>query len=410
MNAAYKILRWAPGVAALGLLFVNGYATLNCRKPAGCVDPYWSSFWIISYSDGYERRALIGQAMRFLFGAEISYQALNSCAILLCCASLLSFWLLVWRPLFQTNRGRLLLVAVISGPPSVLMLEVLGDPLTACLLLALLFLVVTRHVEGWALYMTAAAVFLALLAIHEASAFLFVPFLVLSLSFSLGRRPPILVAILVMIASVVVFVVLLNAQPSQQPSMAIVSRAGDFYYGDSEKLPSFGVLLRQELTSYLRLPDGPPRFVIRFLGALLWPAIILLAASHALRNAGALRIFLFLLLAASPLFVIAHDWGRFGIYLLILSLCLSVCYPDAPLDSLPGAKIVARLIQGTRAIFRSASVYGCLPLLYVAGKDYRIGGLGHYSLALAVGVCALQAWWAYGSAEKPEPTSPSRYP
>ena len=61
---------------------------VDCGQNTGCVNPYWANFWLISYADGYERRAFLGQAMRFCFGDSISYVALNTIALVIV------FWVL----------------------------------------------------------------------------------------------------------------------------------------------------------------------------------------------------------------------------------------------------------------------------------------------------------------------------
>lgn len=387
-----KLLHGVPLLIAAVVLAANVYTTLNCRKPAGCVDPYWSSFWILSYSDGYERRALLGQAMRLLLGTEIGYRALNAVAGLLVVACLILFWLLVQRALRQTREGTLVLVALVSGPPTILLLEVLGDPLTFCLLLALAFLLASSYLRSWGVCLAAIAVTLVMLAAHEAAAFLFMPFVALAATAALGRRPRLPLIVLAALACAAAFALLFNAQPRDLPSMAVVLASGELYRGGGEILPSFGNLLRQEITSYLEIPRGPPRFVMRFMGALAWPLIILLAVSHIMGHARALKLFAALALAASPLFVIAHDWGRFGVYLLILSLCLALRDRHATLQSLPGTRLVDSLMRITRPLFVHPHVYASLPLVFIAGRDYRISGLTQYNLVVLVGVCVLHAW------------------
>jgi hypothetical protein len=66
---------------AFFLFFFNVRRANHCGQNGGCIDAYWANFWLISYADGYERRALVGQVMRMLFGESMSYIILNVIAM-----------------------------------------------------------------------------------------------------------------------------------------------------------------------------------------------------------------------------------------------------------------------------------------------------------------------------------------
>jgi hypothetical protein len=103
-----------------------------------------------------------------------------------------------------------------------------------------------------------------------------------------------------------------------------------------------------------------------------WPILFLSVAYIFLKDRKSLKIFIILLLISLPLYVIAHDWGRFAIYSFFLSLICSFFYQEKVIN-------FGKLDQGMDLLQSKLKlqypVVALFPLLYISYDSYRIHGL-----------------------------------
>jgi hypothetical protein len=306
----------------LGLLLAifNISQVLYCQQKLGCINEYWAQFWLTSFDDGYSRRALLGQLMRWLIGVEIPYQYINILGFL--AAVLILGFLLVWYfRQYLKERWVIPCAMLMSGPSATLLFEVLADPLQLCFIVLLPFLFIQKYRFIALAYGLVAGV--VMIAIHEASIFIFIPavFLIYQLSNSRGLKIKNIIFYVVIIASLYMFV--LDSQIVDAHSMSILAKDGSVFTLYQSSLPSFGTLLQEELLFYFGSLKGIIYFLLKILRVTFWPILFLSVAYVFLKDRKSLKIFIILLLISSPLYVIAHDWGRFAIYSFFLSLICS---------------------------------------------------------------------------------------
>lgn len=355
----------------LGLLLAifNISQVLYCQQKLGCINEYWAQFWLTSFDDGYSRRALLGQLMRWLIGVEIPYQYINILGFL--AAVLILGFLLVWYfRQYLKERWVIPCAMLMSGPSATLLFEVLADPLQLCFIVLLPFLFIQKYRFIALAYGLVAGV--VMIAIHEASIFIFIPavFLIYQLSNSRGLKIKNIIFYVVIIASLYMFV--LDSQIVDAHSMSILAKDGSVFTLYQSSLPSFGTLLQEELLFYFGSLKGIIYFLLKILRVTFWPILFLSVAYVFLKDRKSLKIFIILLLISSPLYVIAHDWGRFAIYSFFLSLICSFFCQEKVIN-------FGRLDQGMDLLQSKLKlqypVVALFPLLYISYDSYRIHGL-----------------------------------
>lgn len=355
---------WGLGAA---LLVMNLSGVIKCSTPSYCVADYWYHFWLVGYSDGLLRRAALGELFPRIVGDPVDALTLSVTAIVVVVSMLVLTGTRYLRS--HGHRAPVVFVLVFAGPLPALCFEVLGDPLQAALLLALLFVLVQpripRPLRGASVLLVATMVLL----VHEAAAFLIVPFLYAAHCQLEGRSPHLVTAGALACVAASVAVAAGFAQSLEGSGAGLLLRDESVVHAPPHGLPSFVALLQDELTTRL----GSLRAVVRTLGLFprvaLWPVAVVVTCFILARDTALPRNFGLLSAASLPLYVIAHDWGRFSVYTLMLALALSSvgsAPPPAsnPLRALPAAALQRLLVSA-----------GVVLVATRAHAQYRVNGL-----------------------------------
>lgn len=375
------------GFFALGL--VAFYVVAEFRAHSGLLgvrgpDAYWALHWTRDYSDGFVRRGLLGEMLRLLGIDTTDYLLVT----VLAWSASLALALLLIEAAFLLSRGlnaleaNLFLLVVAASPATDgLIAETTGDPVQ--LLLAAYMVVhwlvfVARPLCAW----WAAAVFglFGLIAglIHEGTLFLVFPAAVVS-ALVLVRTPAARAAAgaYLLGSAIAVGSVLLASQPAASSiaggymhvGAASMAMPGNSFQSLSELLAiesakNFG----QGIAGYLLI-------VKRLVGSLLIPLYLACLVAAVSFGAGdyspadrkrVWATFAIPVLLSAPLYLIAHDWGRFGGYAIMQSLLLLGFWrtPEAPGQNSDRAWILGITLALAVAI---------LPMPWL--EAYRINGL-----------------------------------
>jgi hypothetical protein len=227
---------------------------------------------------------------------------------------------------------------------------------------------------------------LIVVMIHEAAIFLLLPSIYLICRLSVKRRPGYLLLAFIMVLLTIGTVLFLNTQEPNSSGMALLTTNSTEYFPPSNAMPPFIDLLKYEFLYYFGSAEGPIRLILKVLGSFLWPVMILLAIGNILKTETVFRIFIYLLLPSLPLYVIAHDWGRFAIYTLCLSFVLYGIIPDRRTPIFPYFvnRISEVSFRFTRFLFGSMTSMVFLLLVFYSHPSYRIDGLTKQSVILVV--------------------------
>ncbi|MBL3586075.1 hypothetical protein JMM61_11875 [Rhodovulum sulfidophilum] len=389
--ALKKVTRtWQVGLIFLTLLVAIGNYenALNCDQGAICIDSYWTQFWLISYEDDFTRRALLGSIARALGGIPTDVYVLN----VICLSIAIGLVILSVFQLrrFDTPFRNQLTAALIVGPSATVLIETVGDPLQVCgsITLAVAFL---RGKVGAILSILAIPV---VVAIHEASVFLYVPVLVCLA----GRNiPPALMLrnTILVIVGLILLSVLLSEQQASSIGGALKLNDGSLMTVKQSPFFSYTDLLKDELDKHFGSLDGFVDLIRNAIGSLIWPLLFLIFLSCRGGHPQGLGNFIVLFLLSSPLYIIAHDWGRFAIHTLFGTFCITVCGVRF-LDMAILSKIRIRLMDAL-AVMRgivTAEMVLVFGFTYYSHRHYRLDGLETPNivvlLALLLGMIALR--------------------
>jgi len=355
----------------LGLLLAvfNVSQVLYCQQKLGCINEYWAQFWLTSFDDGYTRRALLGQVMRKMIGVDIPYQYINALGFL-AATFILGFLLVRYFREFSKERWAIPCAMLMSGPSATLLFEVLADPLQICFIVFLPFLFIQKYRVVALLYGLISGVIM--IAIHEASIFIFIPAIFLIYKFSNGQKLKIQNIIFYVAIIALSYAIASDSQIVEMHSMSILAKDGSVFTLYKSSLPSFGELLQEEILVYFGSVKGVIYFFSKIIRVTLWPILFLCVAFIFLKDRKSLKIFITLLVISSPLYIIAHDWGRFAIYSLFLSLvCSSFCREKEIIFG----KLDQVIDLSVSKLKLPYPVMALFPLLYISYDSYRIHGL-----------------------------------
>lgn len=381
--------------AGLVLACINLYRSVapHCGQALGCVDKYWADFWLIAYRDGFLRRALIGQIVDLASGGTVGWLALNIAMAAVALGAAASVPLLLWRHHRAAALAPLLFVALVSGPGVTLMGETLGDPLQVCFLIFLGYFLLAPRLSAAASLAAMAGVAVLMSMVHEASIFLFLPALWLVHALAHGGRVRLAGALVLMIALLLPYVLVLNDQGDVAPRMAVVARDGSLLTAPADALPSFGQLLREELHYYFGSLWGLGVLAYKSGSIFVFPLFWLAVLARHFGDRAAFPLFLVLLALSAPLYVIAHDWGRFCLYSFLLAVLIATRVPrDVPVIGWSPAR--ARLERALGQAGRLALPVGLVaafPFVYQGTDAYRVYGFAPLNyiaalLCVAVGI------------------------
>ncbi len=298
------------------------------RSGTFLVDGYWASFYTMTYSDGFRRRALMGSLLRLLqpHGGSIILINVFSAAVL--GALLFLFFTQLLRHVrVLTPWAYVLFTAFVASALVEIYFEVLGDLLQLCLLLFLLvyWLLDTRLRSTTArvalILPTVALCFL----IHEASIFFIAP----CLPFLLHPKPRVKdfwvsVVVLALFLAWSSHWSVLHAESTYH--LNLLHGQKEIVLEDTKGTPSFMQLLHSlygvnyvGIKGKVRLLEKCARIMVLILAG--WVALANLFTEK--RLARQIYVYVALMVAAVPFWVIAFDWGRFTTYNFLLVITLA---------------------------------------------------------------------------------------
>ena len=211
-----------------------------------------------------------------------------------------------------------------------------------------------------------------MIAIHEASIFIFIPAIFLIFVFSNLQQLKIKNLFIYVAGIALLYAVVLDGQIVVAHSMSIVAKDGSLFMLYKSTLPSFTSLLQEEVLFYFGSLKGIIYFFLKIFRVTFWPILFLFVAFIFLKDRKSLKIFLVLLLVSSPLYLIAHDWGRFAIYSFLLSLICSFFYNGEGINFRGLDKMIEFFVDKIHLQYPAVALF---PLLYISYDSYRIHGL-----------------------------------
>lgn len=380
------------GLIALGLLLLaaNLVRSLHCGQDTGCVDIYWARQYLVSYSDGYQSRALAGEVLRLFFHDRIGYLAINGIGFALAALVPGVALALLARRFIHDIRGMLLAIVLLTGPLVTVYFEVLGDPLQISFLLVIACMLWLPRLGSPAAILLGLVVSVMAVLVHEASVFLLLPALLLvNRSRGGGMLNPWWVLVTCGVLAVAVAMTLSRLGPSGS-GLGLVTRSHAVLFNEHGPPDALLQRLLWELGLYVGSVGKTLHLFTKLAGVLLWPALALVLLSAWRKSEGIIRTYLFLLLTSLPLYLTAHDWGRFTIYSLTLALVIEALAPEG--HQLIRSRLidaVASWLSRTGRPYASELLFWCLmPLAYTSHGNYREDGLLKFNW-LAVLVCLL---------------------
>ena len=389
-------------------LFYSFALSTHCRldRIGICVDPYWMDHYLHDYAQGFARRGLTGEIARRVLGAPLSIVGLNVASFL---AVLGTLWLLgaaLWPHL--SRPARVVVLAILAtSPVASLFFETLGDPLQGLILIHLLafpWVLRMRRIPARVVLMAGLILFGAL--IHEASLFLISPALVLAITGLPARgrdgwRILLMLAVVPLMVTAGLVALLPDAgrvQADASAPAAVNELTGSSYVYAGSLASSYAKLLTGEKERYF----GSVRNVIKaslkpiqVSWVPCWAFMLISGCAQARRFRTALLKSWGLLMAASlPLYVIGHDWGRFTIYTLVLSVytaCLLTSGESDPAHHAEPVQAEGHPSPGPDpTLLRAFIAFGMMSIAYPVWDLYRINGMPTFN-ALALTVILLVA-------------------
>ncbi|WP_446745064.1 hypothetical protein [Silvibacterium acidisoli] len=299
--------------------------TENLSKGTGLIDMYWVNFYLVNFRDGFHKRAILGSITRLLEPAGASLLCINLFAFLV----LFCLIFLVGRQILSANSGTLstahaaVAAIVFAGGITGVLFQTAGDPMQVCMLVAVAAFVLMQRSQSTGVRLAIAIAACGLNAgIHEASVFLIAPALLLAALYRVRAvmRLGIMAVIVAVLLGGVTRLTNANGNSTYTGIGVHVQRT---IHLEPDVTPPLGELLRQEI--HERTKDSADirftEYMIAGLGMTYLAGMVLfcwlLPEGVAARMAMLCGI---TLVISAPLYIIAHDWGRWSTYTLLISL------------------------------------------------------------------------------------------
>jgi hypothetical protein len=375
---------FVPFMLAATAIFLITWIVRAERRFGGLFGPheYWASQWATDYREGFVNRGLLGETLRSLGIDNTNYLFLTFASWLVAIALFVLVVNALWRATRDLGAGvRYCLMAALVMSPAIsgILVETVGDPLQLLLLLniALASFLLSGKTPPLVVALVYGAFGAAMVLVHEASIFFFLPwiavqaFLIQKTAASRAAFAGNCLAGLVVVAIIVVRG--FSAGGLESPTLHL----GDenlVYQG--RLAPPFAVLLGEELQRMFGSGlAGYLETILRVAGASLIPVVMagVLMIARLGGSAGSASHwpvlglgFLIPLVGLGPLMLIAHDWGRFLSYELMLYV-LTLSFMKLPATSLSIQPRTLIALAGAMALSGITTT--------MALKDYRIDGL-----------------------------------
>lgn len=344
-----QLLFWviAACVFLIEFLLTAHMQVFNLRGP----DSYSALHWTRDYSHGFARRALLGQTLHWLHLDNTNYLLI---LVISWAISLLLFLLIVQsvhrltQGLCQHERTAFAIALLLCPLTAGIVIGCTGDPLELILVFYLLLLRYVIEPARQPILTAATFVLFGIAAslIHEASLFFIAPALAVAafILFRTATARAALVGYILGAVPVIAAIVLTNNQVVSHDYVAQLHYGSRiFQEPGSQGFESFSTLFHEEnVDRFGRGLRGYLAMGLNTIGTTLLPAffalqiITFLFPRESTSSDTRKRVLLAFLLPiplAAPLFVIAHDWGRFLAYAFILTLAALAAW--RPTRSIP---------------------------------------------------------------------------
>ena len=309
---------------------------------------YWAFQWPRDYSHGFVRRGLLGEIVRRIGLDNANYLTVTLISWLISFA----LFLLLARSTHCLIRGfsadqaiLLTLILLLSPTTTGMLIEIVGDPLlTVLLLYLLLHLLLTSFTLHPVAEFALCAFFGAFsVLIHEASLFFFAPAFGIVCLLLRSRRDYAAVTGYLAGAIPAVLFTVLATQHNAPTAIPALHWRGIQAFAAADQYPSFSTLIATDnAANFGHGFYGVVKMIYRFVSCLLLPSFIafLLVRYRFGRSQADLRkATLTVLLPAIcclPLFLIAHDWGRFfAIQMMLIITHLAAWKPAGEIRPFP---------------------------------------------------------------------------
>ena len=302
-----------------------------------CIDPYWVNQWLKNYSAGLVKRGFLGTSLEILSPGAINMVVLNIACVLIPIAILVLMAMVIRR---QTRRPWPLIAAFIAiialSPFGKVLGETTGDPLQVVCLVTFIGLTIltgqSYRLDERITSCALAAIYLINILIYEGSFLLLLPMLAISR----GR-----IARLISLAGIGLGAALIwQFSGAESPEMGhLISSSYSGYnpitgysiqYIHHQSLAasaSFFFNVKQEFSKYIEDPYGS----IRWIGtAAVMSCFFMLSFANVFFNPQTqshyrfIKNWLAISLCGLPFFLITHDWFRYGIITIILSIAMLI--------------------------------------------------------------------------------------
>ena len=310
---------------------------------------YWAFQWTRDYTHGFTRRGFLGELVRLVGLDNANYLAVT---LLSWCITLLLFLLFAQslrRLLGRVGRADSLqfTVLLLLSPLTVgMLIEIVGDPFLAVLVLYLLLhrLLARSRLSSLAEFLLCAVFGVVSILVHEASIFFFAPAIaIVCLFLRDDRKYAALIGYLAGAIPCVILVVFATQHAAVTGQLPSLHWHGIIVPEPIGQYPSFSALVAtDDAANFGHGIYGICKMIYRFVGCLILPAFlsILLVRFRFGRSRSATRTAAYAILLPAlcclPLFLIAHDWGRFFSFQFILaSAHLSAWKTGENIDALP---------------------------------------------------------------------------
>ena len=401
--------------AALWMAAVRGLHFSNLRAGFGLMDGYWISFYLMNYSDGFRRRALMGSLFHLTQPGGVPVLLINLFAAVVLGALLAIFASSLVRVARRISPfGLCLGFAFCVSTLVCVYFEVFGDMLQICLvLLALTALVAFRQHSIAVRNILGYSLLVLCFFLHEASIFFVAP----CLPFLIRRWPQWQDFVLPAAATSALLVfsmTLSDLHPHATSHLLILSHATVPFNLPIQTKP-FRVLLREMYVVKFGGLQGGLRFAFKVVRLSLLALSGLVAMANLLPWSYLRRLvyaFAILSLFSVPLWVIAEDWGRFLAYNFLLAILVASWKnrytPDtSPADSVLPIDALASSLRrfGGYSLVRLAAL---MILILSPFHESRVLGITSTSVALCLGLIVAAIAQLLGWLPDPVSATPSR--
>jgi hypothetical protein len=305
-------------------------------------DRYFAYQWSVSYAYGLSRRGLLGESLRLLHLDNGNYLLIAALgwAITVAIFYLLARSLMrLLSPLEPLTRTVLFAVLLLSPLTTAILVATTADPIQFIVLLYLLLTLLFIKPGRNPLLVTFAFLVFGVVSVlvHEASLFFIGPLLLISAFLLRRTRLDRLALIGYLLGAAPLLLATIHFTEAHAATAIAPMHLGNtpLIANEPIHLGTFSSLLTEENTAHFH--NGVHGYVLTLrnaIGALTLPLFFALVLSRLLPAAPSSRriyltAFLLPIALSTPLWLIAHDWGRFTSYLFMLTLAALSLYPAA---------------------------------------------------------------------------------